>query len=63
MTSQAAGTNDRQWKMLLDIIGVYARQVSEFITTVSEGQPPNFIVVSNDLRATIAREAVKDFEM
>ncbi|KAG8906430.1 hypothetical protein FRC01_008025, partial [Tulasnella sp. 417] len=60
---ETASANDRQWKMLLDIIGVYASQISEFITTISEGQPLNYIVVSNDLRAKIAREAVKDFEI
>ncbi|KAG8916025.1 hypothetical protein FRC01_003429, partial [Tulasnella sp. 417] len=59
---EAAGTNDRQWRMLLDIIGIYASQISEFIATISEGHPPDYIVVSNDLRAKIAREAVKDFE-
>ncbi|KAG8919700.1 hypothetical protein FRC01_001155 [Tulasnella sp. 417] len=59
---EAAGTNDRQWKMLLDFIGIYVNQISEFIATISEGHPPDYIVVSNELRAKIAREAVKDFE-
>lgn len=62
MNLQAAATNDRQWKMLLDLIKTYACQISEFGTTISEGQPPNYLAVSDDLRARIAREAVKDFE-
>ncbi|KAG8950447.1 hypothetical protein FRC04_007462 [Tulasnella sp. 424] len=60
--SQAAGTNDRQWRMLLDVIKVYAGRISEFFEAISEGHPSDYFVVSDDLRAKIAREAVQEFE-
>lgn len=62
MSSQAAVTNDRQWKLLMDLIKTYAYQISEFVNAISEGQVSDYLAVSDDLRAKIAREAVKDFE-
>ncbi|KAG8950444.1 hypothetical protein FRC04_007459 [Tulasnella sp. 424] len=59
---EAAGTNDRQWKMLLDVIKIYASRISEFVKAISEGHPPDYFAVSDDLRAKIAREAVQEFE-
>ncbi|KAG8919702.1 hypothetical protein FRC01_001157 [Tulasnella sp. 417] len=58
----AAATNDRQWQMLLDAIRIYACRISEFMEAISEGRPPDYFATSDDLRARIAREAVKDFE-
>ncbi|KAG8950445.1 hypothetical protein FRC04_007460 [Tulasnella sp. 424] len=59
---EAAGTNDRHWKMLLDVIKIYAGRISEFVKAISEGHPPDYFAVSDDLRAKIAREAVQEFE-
>lgn len=59
---EAAGTNDRQWQMLLDAIKIYACRISEFMEAISEGRPSDYLAISDDLRARIARGAVKDFE-
>lgn len=59
---QAASTNDRQWQMLLDTIKIYTCRISEFMEAISDGRPPDYLATSDDLRARVAREAVKDFE-
>ncbi|KAG9028719.1 hypothetical protein FS837_003798, partial [Tulasnella sp. UAMH 9824] len=59
---EAAGANDQQWKMLLDTIKIHVCRISEFSVAISEGKSSDYLAVSDDLRAKIAREAVKDFE-
>ncbi|KAG8942144.1 hypothetical protein FRC04_003834 [Tulasnella sp. 424] len=62
MMEGTANANDRNWKALLSIIDSCARRVTEFAESISTGQSSEYIVNSTDKRATIAREAIVEFE-